>query len=139
MKNKEIKEGEIYMFVATEDPNRKHLEGKPFTVSGTKNRYTYKTGKPVKARIAFLNENGDVARADELETMPETLPLCTGCNKRPEDIPEYAEAAFDDGISPDDYVKGEEGTYNAINGHFLCTDCYIKAGMPTAPGGWVAP
>lgn len=38
-----------------------------------------------------------------------------------------------------DYVRLYEGTYNKDNGHFLCDTCYIKAGMPTAPGGWVCP
>lgn len=37
------------------------------------------------------------------------------------------------------YVLMEEGTLNPNNGHFLCDDCYIKAGMPSAPGGWVCP
>lgn len=38
-----------------------------------------------------------------------------------------------------EYVRCNDGTYNPINGHFLCDSCYIKAGMPTAPGGWVCP
>lgn len=66
-------------------------------------------------------------------------PICTGCLKRPADIAEYAEAAVGWGMEPDAYVKAEEGTYNPENGHFLCTDCYERAGSPTAPGGWVAP
>jgi hypothetical protein len=37
------------------------------------------------------------------------------------------------------YVLQEEGTYNPENGHFLCDTCYIAAGMPSAPGGWVCP
>jgi hypothetical protein len=37
------------------------------------------------------------------------------------------------------YVRNEEGTYNQDNGHFLCTDCYIKAGMPSSSLGWVCP
>jgi hypothetical protein len=28
-------------------------------------------------------------------------------------------------------VREEEGTYNPANGHFLCTHCYIAAGMPS--------
>lgn len=33
-----------------------------------------------------------------------------------------------------------EGTYNKENGHFACTECYIKIGMPSAPWpGWKAP
>jgi len=72
----------------------------------------------------------------------EIKPLCTGCNKRPDEIEEYIEGAKESEISPDQYVKEEEGTYNPSNGHFLCTDCYINAGMPANPHpqpGWVAP
>lgn len=66
-------------------------------------------------------------------------PICTGCRKHPDQLSEYVSAAADAGISPDDYVRREEGTYNRENGHFLCTNCYIKAGMPSSPRGWVAP
>jgi hypothetical protein len=69
--------------------------------------------------------------------MPE--PLCTGCNKYVNELPEYIEAAQDAETTPEAYVRSQEGTYNPINGHFLCTDCYIAQGMPTAPGGWLAP
>lgn len=66
-------------------------------------------------------------------------PLCTGCNKHPEQIPEYVEMAGIEDMTPDEYVIAEEGTYNQQNGHFLCTDCYCNAGMPSSPCGWVAP
>jgi len=66
-------------------------------------------------------------------------PICTGCNKRPEEIDEYIEIAEIEEITPDDFVREEEGTYNPENGHFLCTNCYIKAGMPSSPKGWIAP
>jgi hypothetical protein len=66
-------------------------------------------------------------------------PLCIGCGKHPTDLDEYIEATSKDGQHPDDYVRREEGTYNHENGHFLCTDCYIRFGMPSSPEGWVAP
>lgn len=66
-------------------------------------------------------------------------PLCTGCNKHPDQITEYIAAAFDEECTPDEYVRNEEGTYNTKNGHFLCTACYIEAGQPSSPNGWVAP
>ena len=69
-------------------------------------------------------------------------PICVGCNKHPVELEEYIEAAKDFNITPDQYVKEEEGTYNKLNGHFLCTPCYINAGMPSYPPGaghWVAP
>ena len=65
--------------------------------------------------------------------------ICIGCNKAPSDIEEYIEAAKANKMTPEQYVGMHEGTYNAENGHFLCTDCYIEKGMPTAPRGWIAP
>ena len=66
-------------------------------------------------------------------------PLCTGCNKHPDEIPEYIDCAEVEGMTPDDYVRTEEGTFNRSNGHFLCTDCYCAAGMPSSSRGWVEP
>lgn len=68
-------------------------------------------------------------------------PICTGCNKHPDEIDEYIEGAADNETTPDEFVIDEEGTYNSANGHFLCTSCYIEAGMPSVPypGRWVAP
>jgi hypothetical protein len=70
------------------------------------------------------------------------IPICTGCNKTADEIPEYIEAAADAEMTVEQYVREEEGTYNPSNGHFLCTSCYINAGMPASkPGqpGWIAP
>lgn len=66
-------------------------------------------------------------------------PRCIGCNQEPHEIPEYVEAAADERLSPAEYARMEEGTYNPENGHFVCTECYIKMGMPSSPNGWVAP
>ena len=66
-------------------------------------------------------------------------PICVGCNKNPDEIQEYVEMAGLENMTPDDFVREEEGTFNRSNGHFLCTDCYIAAGMPSSPEGWVAP
>ena len=66
-------------------------------------------------------------------------PICTGCNKLPRELEEYASIAKAESMTPDEFVIRNEGTYNKENGHFLCTDCYIGAGMPTDPQGWVAP
>lgn len=58
-------------------------------------------------------------------------PRCVGCGRRPEEIHEYQQLAQVEGYSsPDVAVRCEEGTYNCRNGHFYCTECYIKAGMP---------
>jgi len=61
------------------------------------------------------------------------------CKRYPDMIPEYVEAAAYDEVTPDEYVRTEEGTYNRENGHFACTECYVNLGMPTAPWGWYAP
>lgn len=71
--------------------------------------------------------------------MEEPEPVCAGCGRHPGQIPEYGSAMTGSALAPGDYVRAEEGTYNDENGHFLCTQCYIEAGMPSAPGGWVAP
>jgi len=63
---------------------------------------------------------------------------CIGCARSPEDIPEYVAAAQAEGMTPSDYVAEEEGTYNPRTGLFACTECYLRMGMPTAPGGWKA-
>lgn len=76
-------------------------------------------------------------------TIPVDL-LCVGCGKTPSELEEYVNAASEEAsgkpdMTPDDYVWQEEGTLNRENGHFLCTSCYIGAGMPSSPRGWSAP
>ncbi len=66
-------------------------------------------------------------------------PVCAGCNTRAADIVDYQELGRDAGMSAAEYVLHEEGTLNTKTGKFLCDPCYIKLGMPTAPGGWVVP
>ena len=55
---------------------------------------------------------------------------CAYCMKKPEEITEYITAAKSDGVTPRQYVILNEGTYNRNTGHFYCTDCYVKLGMP---------
>lgn len=64
---------------------------------------------------------------------------CNGCHKKPDEIDEYVYCAKMEGMTPEEYVKSDEGTYNRVNGHFLCTTCYVAAGMPTSRWGWRAP
>lgn len=71
-------------------------------------------------------------------------PICIGCGKTPDQLLEYVEASSPEeyggrGITPDEYVRREEGTYNPANGHFACTSCYYKMGAPTTKTGWKAP
>jgi hypothetical protein len=70
---------------------------------------------------------------------PDLRPYDPECNRYPDEITEYVRASEEEDITPDEYVAQEEGTYNSVNGHFLCTECYIKVGMPTAPNGWTCP
>lgn len=65
--------------------------------------------------------------------------ICTGCNKPPAELEEYSPDSTGELMTPDEYVWFSEGTLNTENGHFLCTECYIDAGMPTSPSGWKAP
>lgn len=55
---------------------------------------------------------------------------CKECGRHPEEIPEYVFEAEREGITPEEYVRREEGTYNSETGYFYCTDCYITLGMP---------
>ena len=65
-------------------------------------------------------------------------PICIGCNRHPVDCG-YQDVAEYENLTPDEYVRQHEGTYNPDNGHFLCDVCYVKAGMPSSPWGWIAP
>jgi hypothetical protein len=68
--------------------------------------------------------------------------ICVGCAKHPSQLVEYVEAARaepEEYEGAADYCWREEGTMNHSNGHFLCTDCYVKAGMPSSRRGWITP
>jgi hypothetical protein len=64
---------------------------------------------------------------------------CIGCDKAPHEIDEYIEMAAAEDMTPEQYVRSEEGTFNRENGHFACTRCYIAMGMPSNSRGWKAP
>jgi hypothetical protein len=69
-------------------------------------------------------------------------PICIGCNKQPKYLDDFADWKDEGYNSADDMCRQEEGTYNRSNGHFLCTPCYIRAGMPANPHpgpNWIAP
>lgn len=74
-----------------------------------------------------------------LTTEERPKPFDPKCNRTPDQIREYIDAASVEQMTPDQYVESEEGTYNPENGHFLCTSCYIAVGMPTSPQGWRCP
>ena len=64
---------------------------------------------------------------------------CAGCHKTPEEIDEYQPDYTGQEGDPREYVWFEEGTLNRETGQFLCTICYVRAGMPSGPHGWTVP
>ena len=56
-------------------------------------------------------------------------PVCKGCNKAPQEIREYIFEARMEGITPEQFVAEYERP--TPDGNFYCTNCYVKAGMPT--------
>lgn len=70
MKGSDIKTGETYLFVATDQQSRKHLEDTEFTVVDIRKvwRKTYKKSRQVKR---YFNADGVGARAEELEPLDE--------------------------------------------------------------------
>lgn len=80
--------------------------------------------------------------------MERPMMICQGCGKTPLELgEEYRDLLRDDeGYLPEptdeqvlEAAWNEEGTLNRENGHFLCNECYIKAGMPSSPTGWRCP
>lgn len=64
----------------------------------------------------------------------ERKPVCIGCGKTPDQIFEYQDMAQEYGITPEQYVRAYEGTFNKFEKNkFYCTACYIRAGMPLNP------
>lgn len=55
---------------------------------------------------------------------------CKVCGKSPSELEEYIEMGKAESLTPDEFVRQEEGTLNKQTGLFYCTDCYIKIGMP---------
>ena len=56
--------------------------------------------------------------------------VCIGCHKLPEQIPGCVQEASIENLTPDEWVRKEDGTYNRTNGHFYCTACYVEMGTP---------
>jgi len=79
---------------------------------------------------SILNKLDEEKYEAKLNSFDEPGYQCVGCKRAPAQIQEYVDAAHDEGITPSEWVRSEEGTFNKENGHFWCTNCYIKAGMP---------
>lgn len=78
-------------------------------------------------------------------------PYDPNCKRYARDMPEldyfWPESEEDLELTPADarparraqFISEQDGTYNSLNGHFLCDACYIAVGMPTSPKGWTCP
>ncbi len=55
---------------------------------------------------------------------------CKVCGKTPQEIEEYVDMGKAESMTPEEFVRQEEGTYNRETGMFYCTECYVKVGMP---------
>lgn len=56
---------------------------------------------------------------------------CACCGKTPSELKEYITNASVEGITPDEFVRTQEGTFNPETEEFYCTQCYIEIGMPS--------
>lgn len=121
MKSSEIKIGETYLFVATDSPTRKHLEGQPFEV--TEKRRVWRRVKGKRANVyRFFDQLGHAARAEELELLTEFEKLGEDIRQIANGFGEAMEAArtlkltalqkirkqYTGNIQPSDY-KNEDG------------------------------
>lgn len=70
MTKRDIRDGETYLFVATDSPVRKHLEGHPFTVAERRFVFRKFRGQRTQKHLRFFNDDGVGARAEELEPLP---------------------------------------------------------------------
>jgi len=75
MRHNDIREGETYHFVATTDPVRQHLEGRPFLVSRKVDVWTSR--RVGRKRHRYYNPDGDWADPEELEPIPDNP--CSDC------------------------------------------------------------
>ena len=78
MKLSDIKVGETYLFVATDSPARKSLEGQPFTVTEIKSVWRRNKLRSARMKRVF-NEDGVGARPEELEPISEREFPCNQC------------------------------------------------------------
>ena len=58
-------------------------------------------------------------------------PQCSVCKKEAHEIPVYVAYAEMEGMTPEDFIYMNEGTFNYRNNLFYCNKCYIKIGMPS--------
>lgn len=59
------------------------------------------------------------------EDCPHAAPLCPACGRQAADIPDVVMFGKENGLSPEEFVRQEDGTYNPASEHFLCDTCFI--------------
>lgn len=57
-------------------------------------------------------------------------PMCKECGRKASELLEYITEGRINNMTPEEFVRQEEGTYNPVTGYFYCTKCYIRVGMP---------
>ncbi|CDQ17972.1 hypothetical protein [Halobacillus karajensis] len=55
---------------------------------------------------------------------------CIRCQREPKEIQEYVDQANEMEMSPHEYVRMDEGTYDIRTDMFCCTKCYVQMGAP---------
>lgn len=78
--------------------------------------------------IARAMNNGHQPVPDEAEA---NHLRCGRCGRAPWQLTEFVDAAAVNGVSPNEYVRDEEGTYDPASNRFLCTECYVAVGQPS--------
>lgn len=89
--------------------------------------------------VLMLGDDVELTPAEEEMVPTDGSPFCFRCNKSATEVGEYLPEITGELMSPDEFVRELEGTYNVNNDHFCCTECYIAIGMPSSRYGWVAP
>lgn len=59
------------------------------------------------------------------DTCPHATPFCPACQRQAHEIPDVKMFAKENGLTPEEFVRQEEGTYNPSSEHFLCDRCFI--------------
>lgn len=102
-----------------------------FEEGGKLEGYEPVTWNQFEQSIKSIEGEGELSRncTCDLCTMKRDV-TCIGCDKTPEDIPEYKYNA--EKIGAKEFVVKEEGTLHKFEkDKFYCTECYIEAGTPS--------
>lgn len=85
MQHTDIKEGQDYLFLATDSATRKHLELTVFHVAEIRKvfrKLTWGQRKASRQVTRYFDHDGVGARADELQELPESWHAMSGMEQR---------------------------------------------------------